>query len=137
KSNKHLKEPLEDYVAGVAINDSGMHIPFSLRWSPHQEEDYVFQITGTEGRLEVEGFKRCTLVKGCGEGNRKVLYEHDLTTDFRERHKPGIKAELEHFHKYLREQEKLLFPLLPERPAESFLHEALAAQKAVELLYAR
>lgn len=132
KSNKHLREPLEDYVAGVAINESGMHIPFSLRWSPHQEEDYVFQVTGTKGRLEVEGFKRCTLIRGT---ERTVLYEHDLTKDFRERHKPGIKAELGHFHKYLYEKKESLPGLQPERPTESFLHEALAAQKVVELLY--
>lgn len=134
KSNKYLKEPLEDYVAGIAINESGMHIPFSLRWSPHKEEDYVFQVTGTEGRLEVEGFKRCTLIQGT---ERRVLYEHDLTKDFRERHKPGIKAELEHFYKFLREQKETLPELKSEHPAESFLHEALAAQKAVELLYTR
>jgi predicted dehydrogenase len=132
KSNKHLGQLLEDYVAGVAVNDSGMHIPFSLRWSPHKEEDYVFQVTGTEGRLEVEGFKRCTLVKGSDESCRKVLYEHDLTKDFRERHKPGIRAELEHFHKYFLEQK---YPNL-EQATNNLLHEALAAQKAVELLYA-
>lgn len=126
KSNKHLREPLEDYVAGIAINESGMHIPFSLRWSPHKEEDYVFQVTGTEGRLEVEGFKRCTLIKGSDENCRTVLYEHDLTKDFRERHRPGIKAELEYFARFLKEE-----------VSEGFLRAALKAQSAVELLYAK
>jgi len=52
------------------------------------------------------------------------LYEHDLSKNLRERHKPGIKAELERFSTFLESGEK-----------EYLLNEAMASQEAVELLY--
>ncbi len=121
KSNRHLQEPLEDYLAGIAVTESGLHIPFSLRWNEHQEEDYVFQVTGTKGTITVEGFKRCTLTTG---RKQKILYQHDLKQNLRDRHKPGIKAELEHFVRYL-----------DGKTEKNLLREALNAQFAVELLY--
>ncbi len=121
KGNKHLGEPLEDYVAGMAITENGLHVPFSLRWTNHEEEDYVFSITGAKGTLKVEGFRKCTLTQG---SNEIVLYQHDLSQSFRNRHKPGIKAELERFVGYLNGEHQ-----------ESLLPEALNAQRAVELLY--
>ena len=121
KSNQHLLLPVDDYVTGVAVNDSGQRIPFSLRWTDHQEYDYVFQISGAAGLITVEGFSRCTLTK---RTKKKILYEHNLADSLRERHKPGFAAELKHFAAYLRGETSV-----------NFVNEALAAQKAVELLY--
>jgi len=45
KSHSHLDGKLEDYIAGVAVTESGFHIPFSLRWNLDKEEDYS---TGTK-----------------------------------------------------------------------------------------
>ena len=98
KNNKHLGESAEDYLIGIAVTENGLYIPFSHRFSENQEEDYVFQIGGTKGILKVEGFKRCTLIR---KDEEKILFEHDLSKPFRERHKPEFKAELEHFVRYL------------------------------------
>lgn len=121
KSNKHLGEPLEDYTAGVAVLENGLKVPFSLRFTDNDDEDYVFQIIGTKGMLTVEGFKRCVLKQGNKE---TVLFQHDLAKDFRSRHLPGFKAKTEHFVR-----------LLQGKETENFIQQGLDAHRAVELLY--
>ncbi len=121
KSHGHFKELAEDYAIGIAVTESGLHVPFSQRFTQDSEEDYVFQITGTEGSIKVEGFKRCLLMQ---REKKLTLFEHDLAKDFRARYKPGFKNELNHFVRYLKgETDKSLLP------------EALEAQKAVDLQY--
>ena len=123
KSHNHLGGKLEDYVAGVAVTESGLYIPVSWRWNLDAEEDYVFQVTGTEGTLTVNGFQKCVLTR---RDKSEILYEHDLSKNLRERHKPGIKAELEAFSTFLKSGER-----------EYLLNEAMASQEAVELLYTK
>lgn len=121
KSNGHFGELAEDYAIGIAVTESGLHTPFSQRFTQDEEEDYVFQVTGTEGSIKVEGFKRCILTQ---RNKKTTLFEHDLTKDFRDRHKPGYKNELDHFVRYLNGETN-----------QNYLSEALEAQMAVELQY--
>lgn len=93
---------VEDNVRGIARFSDNRVGMFSFRWSPHQEIDCAFEAVGSEGIVKVYGFDKAVLVHGSEE---TVLYRHNTAVDFRERHKPGIKAELEAFAKFLRGDE--------------------------------
>lgn len=123
KSNKHFGEACEDYAAGIAVMENGWQAPFSLRFTDDADEDYVFQLTGTNGMLTVRGFKDCVLTRG---SKHDVLYGHDLEKDITTRHLPGFKNELQRFAKFLEDGETRLL-----------VQEGVDAQRAVELFYAK
>lgn len=120
--NKHFKREGDDYAAGVVVLENGLRIPFSLRWTKAPEEDYVFQITGTEGTITVRGFQYADITRN--DGSTERLFEHDLSKSMIERHKSGLINELKYFTRFIKGEKQ-----------NNFLEDALAAQKAVELLY--
>jgi UDP-N-acetylglucosamine 3-dehydrogenase len=101
--NNLFNSGVEDNIYGRVLFNNGKTGRFSLRWSPHQETDYVFEAVGSKGIVKVYGFERAVLVKG-----RSVteIYRHNLEGDFRERHKPGIEQELKAFAEFLRGEDK-------------------------------
>jgi len=96
--NEFFHKRLEDNVRGQALFSDQKEGVFSLRWSPHSEEDYVFEVMGSEGIIRVHGFEKAVVLKG---NKTNVLYQHDMAQDIRARHKPGIKAELSAFAQLL------------------------------------
>lgn len=101
--NEFFNGGVEDNIVGKVSFSNGRFGRFSLRFSPHQENDYVFEVVGNEGILRVYGFDRAVLVHG---NDKTELYRHNPDIDFRERHKPGIKAELEAFAEFLKGSEQ-------------------------------
>ncbi|MCK5474030.1 MAG: Gfo/Idh/MocA family oxidoreductase [Candidatus Aenigmarchaeota archaeon] len=96
--NDFFKKDIEDNLMGAIVFDNGIKGTFSLRWSRNPEQDYVFEVIGTKGKVTVYGFDKTILSLSDKE---TVLFEHEKDTDFRRRHKPGIKAELLSFAQYL------------------------------------
>ena len=119
--NSNLNGECEDYAFGTLVSHMGLRVPFSLRWTRHEEEDYVFQITGTEGRIAVHGFRSCEITQG---KTTRTLYEHNTGTSLRDRHKPGFAAEQIAFADFISGTDPTLH-----------CSDAKEAQKVVHLFY--
>lgn len=119
--NTNLKGECEDYAFGTLVPNMGLQVQFSLRWTKHKEEDYVFQITGTKGMINVHGFRSCEITQG---NKRRMLYEHNVGASLRDRHKPGFAREQIEFADFI-------------QGSDSTLHyfAAKEAQRVVDLVY--
>lgn len=122
--NENLGGSAEDHLAGTAITKNGGRFNFSWRWTPVEEEDYVFEFTGERGKIIVRGFRECRISEGESRPDA-LVFSHNVSKSMRDRHIPGFTRELYSFREFL-DTNKL-----------SYLEEALAAQNAVEMLYTR
>src|SRR3989344_4289717 len=119
--NEFFHKDVEDNIRGEILFSNGKLGLFSLRWSPHQETDYVFEAVGSEGIIRVYGFDRAVLIQG---DKSTELYRHNQDVDFRERHKPGLTAELEAFAEFLQGNK-------PTRHVD----DCIKAQKVIDHFY--
>ena len=101
--NELLHGDVEDSLRGKVTFRDGVPGWFSLRYSPHTESDYVFEIVGTEGMIRVKGFDNAVLIQG---DTVTELYEHNPDMGFDQRHFPGIEAELNTFATFLQGNER-------------------------------
>lgn len=120
QGNELLHADLEDNIRGNVHFARGNCGRFSLRWSPNREEDYVFEVVGQEGIIRVYGYDRAIIIS---DNTEQELYRHTLS-DVRERHKPGIQAELEAFAVFLRGSEKT-----------KYVDDCLQAQQVIDKFY--
>lgn len=118
----NFKRNCDDNAAGSLTMKNLIPATFSFAWYNYNHEDYIFTVNGEDGQIQVRGFKYSELISKTGKS--KILFQHDLSLSLRDRHRPGINAELRDFKKFIKGGSS---PYL--------FSYALEAQKTIEKIY--